>query len=222
MELRMATKVTDDIKKLFSQKPVWTLEELAKELSYSEISVRRFLKQTGYLRSYTHNGKKYTLSKIPKFNSHGIWRCDQTGFSKHGTLVKTIEHLINKSPAGLSASELAEHLHTPCQAVLSSQHKAGKLDRIKPGPQYIYLSTNSRKKQRQIESLQNSFNRENSSELTAQQAVFALVKFIQNPSVSFKTLADYLHTQHKEIVSAQSIEVFFQKHHIKKNKICRI
>jgi hypothetical protein len=107
--------------------------------------------------------------------------------------------------------------------VLSSQHKAGKLDRIKPGPQYIYLATNSSKKRRQIEILENHFTRKNSLELTAQQAVFVLVKFIQKPSLSFKALADYLHAQHKEIVSPKSIEAFFQEHHIKKNdKICRI
>jgi len=36
----MRTQVMEDLKKLFSENPIWTLRKLAKELDYSEISVR--------------------------------------------------------------------------------------------------------------------------------------------------------------------------------------
>ena len=87
MEIRMRPQVMDDLTKLFAKNPIWTLQTLAEHLNYSEVSVRRFLKRIGYVRSYTHNGKLYTLKRIAQFNSQGIWRHKQTGFSKHGSLI---------------------------------------------------------------------------------------------------------------------------------------
>ena len=53
------------------------------------------------------------------------------GFSKHGSLTATIGYLVARSPAGLSARELAEKLQHPCHAVLSILHKGQALDRVK-------------------------------------------------------------------------------------------
>lgn len=213
----MRTQVMDDLIKLFAKNPIWTLQTLAEHLNYSEISVRRFLKRVGYVRSYTHNGKCYTLQRIAQFNSQGIWQHEQTGFSKHGTLIQTIEHLIQKSPMGLSAAELARILGSPCQSFLSNQYKVGKLDRIKPGPEYIYLAKDSKANQRQRDVLSKRFAREDQPSLSAEQAVFVLVRFINNPSLSFKQLARLLRKQRQVVVSAECIEAFFHKHHIKKN-----
>jgi hypothetical protein len=213
----MRTQVMDDLIKLFAKNPIWTLQEMAEHLSYSEVSVRRFLKRVGYVRSYTHNGKCYTLQRIAQFNSQGIWRHEQTGFSKHGTLVQTINHLIHKSPMGLSAAELTGILESPCQSFLSNQYKAGKLDRIKPGPEYIYLAMDSKTNQRQRDVLNKRFTREDQHSLSAEQAVFVLVQFINNPSLSFKQLARLLRKHRQVVVSAECIEAFFHTHHIKKN-----
>jgi len=103
---------------------------------------------------------------------------------------------------------------------LSNQHKAGKLDRIKPGPEYIYLAKDSKTNHRQRDLLNKRFAREDQQSLTAEQAVFVLVRFIQNPSLSFNQLARLLRRHRQAAVSAECIEAFFQKHHIKKT-ICR-
>ena len=116
----MSTHVMDDLTKPFAKDPIWTLTALAQQINYSEVSVRRFLKRIGYLRSFTHNGKFYTLKTMATFNAQGIWRYEQTGFSKHGTLMQTIDYLIHKSPMGLSAAELTGILGSPCQSFLSS------------------------------------------------------------------------------------------------------
>jgi hypothetical protein len=47
------------LEKLFHRRKCWMLAELAHALGYALISVRRFLNQIGYFRSYTHNGKWY-------------------------------------------------------------------------------------------------------------------------------------------------------------------
>ena len=54
----MRTQVMDDLKKLFAKNQVCTLRLLAEQLDYSEISVRRFLKRIGYVRSYTEQCEK--------------------------------------------------------------------------------------------------------------------------------------------------------------------
>ena len=217
----MKTQVTKDLNKLFSENSVWMLPDLARELGYAEVSARRFLKQTGYVRSYTHNGKWYTLLTIAKFNRQGIWQYGQIGFSKHITLLQTLDHLIHKSPSGLSAAELSRQLNTPCQAVVSSQYKAGKFDRIKPGPEYIYLSKDTEISRRQRSALLKRYAQDEQLLLTAEQAVFVLVQYIRKPSLSFEKLSRLLQKRHKATVSAEHIEAFFQKHHIKKNEFCR-
>lgn len=56
---------TEQLKKMFDRRPCWILADLARSLDYALISVRRFLLQIGYFRSYTHNGKWYTLRSTP-------------------------------------------------------------------------------------------------------------------------------------------------------------
>ena len=94
---------TARLEKVFHRRKCWMLDQLAQTLGYALISVRRFLKQVGYFRSYTHNGKWYTLHDSPDFDRDGLWHYRGIGFSRHGSLTATIDHLVGHSPAGLSA-----------------------------------------------------------------------------------------------------------------------
>ena len=69
----------EQLQKLFIRRTCWMLADLALALGYALISVRRFLRQIGYYRSYTHNGKWYTLRSSPAFNP-------PTGFGTTATL----------------------------------------------------------------------------------------------------------------------------------------
>ncbi len=139
----------DRLAKLLSRRKCWLLAELAVALDCALITVRRLLKEVGYFRSYTHNGKWYTLSTTPRFDSDGFWRHKGIGFSKQGSLTEAIRYLIGRSPVGLSARELGEKLQHPCHAVLTILHKAGEIDRIKIGGEFRYLSTKERTNRRQ-------------------------------------------------------------------------
>src|ERR1035437_5100677 len=116
------------LEKLFHRRKFWMLHPLAERLGYALISVRRFLKQIGYFRSYTHNGKWYTLRNSPNFDRDGLWHFKGIGFSKHGTLTATIGYLVGRSPAGLSARELTQKLRHPCHAVLTQLQPAGRME----------------------------------------------------------------------------------------------
>ena len=64
---------SERLKSLLHRRKCWMLAQLAQTLGYSPFSVRPFLKQIGYFRSYTENGKWYTLRDTPQFDQDGLW-----------------------------------------------------------------------------------------------------------------------------------------------------
>lgn len=206
---------SDRLEKLFHRRKCWMLDQLAEALGYALISVRRFLKQIGYFRSYTHNGKWYTLRDSPRFNREGLWHHKGIGFSRHGSLTATIGYLVGRSPAGLSASQLAQKLEHPCHAVLTQLHKAGQLDRLQIAGQFRYLATAQELNRRQREQAAASVPSPRSS-LSTQAALWVLVQYIKNPGLSFEQIAARLQEQREMAVAPESIQRFFAEHDLKK------
>lgn len=204
------------LEKLLHRRPCWLLAELAQALDYALISVRRFLAQAGYFRSYTHNGKWYTRRDAPHFNRDGLWRHQGIGFSKHGSLTATIGQLVRRSPAGLSARELAHTLQHPCQSVLTNLHKDRVLERVKVGGEYRYLAPDAAVNRRQRERAHLTQPPVPSAGLGTQAAVFVLVEAIKHPALSCEQLAAQLHAQRGLAVTPESIRQLFQTHGLKK------
>jgi hypothetical protein len=201
---------------LFEKHKCWRIAELAKTLGYAVISIRRFLKQIGYFRSYTHNGQWYTLQSEPLFNRDGLWSYEEIGFSRRGSLTETIRSLINKSPSGLSAGELGAKLHHPCDAVVSTMYQDEQLDRVREGRVFRYLSRQARINRRQRVVLENRQPVETSAPLSTQVAVWVLVEFIRQPQLSFEQLATQVQEHRRLAVSAESIGAFFEQQGLKK------
>ena len=192
------------------------LADLARSLDYAFISVRRLLKQIGYFRSYTHNGKWYTLRDSPHFNRDGIWHHKDIGFSKHGSLIATIVRLVARSPAGLSARDLGEKLQHPCHAVLTNLHKNQVLDRVSLAGQFCYLAIAPEINRRQREQVAILAPLSPVTSLSTQVAVWVLVEHIKNPGLSFEELAARIREQRQLTLAAESIRQFFQEHDLKK------
>ena len=207
---------TERLEKLFHQRKCWMLAQLAQTLGYSPFSVRPFLKQIGYFRSYTQNGKWYTLRETPQFDRNGLWHHKGIGFSKHVSLTATIAHLIEHSPAGLSASELAQKLQHPCNPVLTHLHQDGQLDRVKVAGQFRYLTKEAQQNSQQRQQALLSQGSDPTSSLSTQTAVWVLVEHIKNPALSFDKIASHLQQQRKLPCSAEHIERFFHEHGLKK------
>lgn len=206
----------EQLVKLLTRRKCWLLAELAKALACALITARRLLKEVGYFRSYTHNGKWYTLATTPRFDRHGIWRHRGIGFSKQGSLTGTIRSLIGRSPAGLSARELGEKLQHPCHAVLSILHKAGEIDRIKIGGEFRYLSTKEQTNRRQRAQVAVEQAPELPAPLSTQAAVFVLVEYIKNPELSFEQIACNVEKHRQITVAKASIGGFFKEQGLKK------
>src|SRR5882672_1521430 len=88
-----------------------TLPELKDALgTTADLTVFRKLKPLDYLSSYTHRGRFYTLRTIARFDEDGLWSHEAVWFSRHGTLMATLEAWIPHASQGWFADELAERL----------------------------------------------------------------------------------------------------------------
>lgn len=135
---------------LFSRLRALTMLEMKSALGTQvDMTVFRKLAPLNHLTSYSHRGSYYTLPAIPRFDSHGLWLVRGAWFSRHGTLLNTVEVFVNKSPAGYHAAELEALLHVPVKDGLRQIHQAGRLHRAEWGGLYLYLSKERVRRQEQ-------------------------------------------------------------------------
>ena len=165
--------------------------------------------------SFTHNGKWYTLSSIPRFDHSGLWFSDEVGFSRAGSLTNTLINLVIRSSSGMSAEQLGEKVHCRCHSVLVELWRRGKLQREKHGQSYIYIAADFRTAaaQRQSLRIKNSLMR---PQLPSEIAVLVLVEFTLNPQLSFVQLAKILKHKRKVNVDTAQIEQLFEQQGLKK------
>jgi hypothetical protein len=128
-----------------------TLPELKEALgATASLTVFRKLKLLDYLSSYTHRGRYYALRESVRFDHAGLWSYDAVWFSRHGTLVATIEHFVNRSLQGRFADELADALHAEVQDPLRDLVRGGRLRRTEVAGRFVYTSADSRQSGDQI------------------------------------------------------------------------
>ncbi|HMK67099.1 MAG TPA: hypothetical protein VK433_01030 [Stellaceae bacterium] len=140
------------LERLFTQRPVVDLAVLGRALGTdSRMSVFRRLSALGYLSSYTHTGRYYTLTSIPRFDADGLWRWEQVGFSRDGTLRATVRRLVETSEAGRTQRELQDRLGTRVHNPLLELVQSNGLRREGIGDQYVYVAANRRRAATQLE-----------------------------------------------------------------------
>ena len=109
----------------------------------TDLTVFRKLKQLQYLASYTHRGRFYTLPEIAHFDDRGLWSHEGVWFSRHGTLLATLEIFVNQSPNGYYAHELADALHAEVQQSLRHLVEQQRLARMEVEGQFLYTASES-------------------------------------------------------------------------------
>ena len=196
----------------FQIKKCWLIQALAEQLGYSIPSVRRFLAKAGYFSSFTHNGRWYTLSSIPRFGKDGLWFHKEIGFSKNGSLTHTLVALIEKSPAGMTADQLGKLLRCRCHAVLVQLCRKGQMQRQKHGRSYLYLSIDPDKAAAQTGMRQN----QSLSPLPAELAVLVLVEFIRTSGAEPDYLAQTISQRIGMMIRTEQVQRLFEEHGLKK------
>jgi len=109
------------LEEFFRRRLVVDLQELRVVFKgRSNRSLYRDLTKAGYLSSYSHAGRFYTLKEIPSFDKNGLWQYrNKVLFSKYGTLKETIRALVTDSECGYSHSELVQLLLIRIQNTLN-------------------------------------------------------------------------------------------------------
>ncbi len=125
---------------LFRRTPIALLDQLRRALkTTSRTTVFRALTAIGYLTSYSHAGRYYTLKHLPQFDAHGLWFFRDVRFSVHRTLRATVEFMVRQAPAGYTHEELQAILglrvHDPLRSLVNSR----RLTRERVGTLYVYV-----------------------------------------------------------------------------------
>ncbi len=116
----------------------------------ADLTVFRKLKALGYLASYSHRGRFYTLRTIARFDEDGLWSQEAVWFSRHGTLMTTLEAWIPQSPQGWFADELADRLHVEVHDPLHALVRQGRVRRVEIAGRFLYTAAEARRSNDQI------------------------------------------------------------------------
>jgi hypothetical protein len=139
------------LRTLFKKKRVARLAEISTVLhTTSRMSAIRRLRELDYLSSYSHGGRYYTLPTVALFDVQGLWRYEDIGFSRFGTLKDTLIPLIDLSIAGKTHEELERQLGIRVHNSLLNLVRCAKITREATAGQFVYLSIDPDKAQQQL------------------------------------------------------------------------
>lgn len=140
--MKNLTDNSDVFQSLLHREKIATLEQLKAALGTTgTMTVFRRLKELGYLSSYSHRGKYYTLQEIPEFDEQGLWSHHSVWFSKYGNLIATVKEFIEVATAGWTAQELERILHVEVKRPLRQLCQRKSIHREKLSGLYTYFST---------------------------------------------------------------------------------
>lgn len=114
-------------------------------------SLYRDLSKLGYLSSFTHAGRYYTLAGIPNFDDLGLWFHQGVGFSRVGTLKETVATLVEGADAGRTHAELEALARVRVHNTLLGLVEEKRLSRERIGRLYLYASADEARRVGQFE-----------------------------------------------------------------------
>jgi hypothetical protein len=149
--MKKPTEDTDTLQSFLQRKRIATLDQLKAALDTTgTMTVFRRMKALGYLSSYSHRGKYYTLLEIPEFDEYGLWSYHSVWFSQHGNLPATVRELVGEATAGWTAQELERILHVEAKRPLLQLYQNKAIDREKLSGVYTYFSSSDEKRRSQL------------------------------------------------------------------------
>jgi hypothetical protein len=201
---------------LYRTKRVALLDDLREALrTQSRTTIFRILSTAGYLTSYSHAGRYYTLKRIPKFDSHGIWLHRGIGFSQHGTLRATVIHLVEISPAGETHSELQEVLQLRMHDTLRLLIQDHALTRKQFQDAYLYLSSKAKRASAQWALRQQLAVAAVPVELDPSRVIDVLIDVVRHPSDDADAVSRRLRAL-GHAVTGEQVEAVFTRYDLKK------
>ena len=143
----------------------------------SRRSLFRDLKRLGYLSSFTHAGRYYTLEEIPQFDLDGLWFYEGVGFSRLGTLKETVGQLVREAPAGKTHGELRTPLRVRVHNTLHDLYRGRAIGRhaVEGLSEFVYVSPDATESARQIAHREQSLQVRRAAPLPPTETVLAIL-----------------------------------------------
>ena len=192
------------------------LDDLREALhTQSRTTIFRVLSAAGYRTSYSHAGRYYTLERIPKFDSHGIWRHRDIGFSLYGTLRATVIHIVEESPAGQTHGELQDILQLRVHDTLRLLIQDHALARKPFQDAYLYLSSKPKRASAQWAQRQQLAAAAIPVEIEPSRVIAVLADLIHHPSDDADAVSRRLRALGQPVTTEQ-VEAIFSRYDLKK------
>lgn len=139
--MRSSNQARQVLARLFRRQKIAELEQLFAALgTRSRMTVFRRLSTEGYVTSYSHAGRYYTLRDIPDFDQDGLWQHAGVLFSRDGTLKKTVVRLVEESDAGQFYRELQLRVRLRVHNTLADLVAHQRLGRAPIEGEFLYVS----------------------------------------------------------------------------------
>lgn len=132
------------VARLFRRQPVADLTTLQRVIgTTSRRTVFRTLSDVGYVTSYSHAGRYYTLESIPRFNEEGVWAHQGVLFSQYRTLRATIVQQVADAEAGRTHVELQARLRLRVHDAVRQLTQAKRIGRVVIARLFLYVSVDT-------------------------------------------------------------------------------
>ena len=205
---------------LFRSCPVADLATLCATLeTESRMSVFRRLSRVGYLSSYSHAGRFYTLREIPRFDGDGLWCYQGVCFSRHGSLKSTVAHMVEVAEAGSIHHELHVRLRVRVHNTLLDLIQEKRIGRESLAGQYLYVSADAGRAGSQLALRRKQLEGAPAAavELPASVVIEVLLDLVQGAGVRLDAgrVAERLSAR-GIAVTADQVEGIFSLHGVKK------
>jgi len=140
----------EPLRQLLVERKIATMSELKAVLdTEADMTVFRRLRELNYRSSYSHRGKYYTLDETAEFDDLGLWSFRSVWFSRHGTLLKTCEVLVQEAEAGYASDELENVLHVQVKDPLRKLALERRISREKIDGRFVHFAADSSVRSRQ-------------------------------------------------------------------------
>ena len=149
--MRPASFHPQTLRDLLLDQTVATMPELLDALgTTSRQTVLRKLAALDYITSYSHRRSYYALRQAARFNHHGLWSHGPARFSRHGTLLATVEALVRSSAKGRTRRELDDLLGVATKDPLRKLATLGRIARRPLDHRTLHCSPDPDRARRQL------------------------------------------------------------------------
>ena len=140
--MKQGLTIAEQIHQLLLKNTIMSLKQLRAELQdRPRSSLFRDLKKLDLISSYTHTGQYHALTRLAKFDEDGLWFFRDVGFSRYGTLKRSLVHVITHSPAGMTHREMKKLFRVEVQKPLTELVSINAVSRqLLPSRIHVYLS----------------------------------------------------------------------------------